>query len=75
MAHNPQFHNEKGYPNIEFPDYGYRLLAVFRFWNMVEYFFPTKYLIDKNWNDVLKEYILRNGSPQRTEIIEGKHGA
>ena len=63
-AHNPQFHNEKGYPNIESPDYGYRLLAVFRFWNMVEYFFPTKYLIDKNWNDVLKEYILRMAAPE-----------
>lgn len=53
---NPVFENEYSFPNIK-NDCGYRLLALFRAWNIVEYFFPYKHLTDKNWNNVLKEYI------------------
>ena len=53
---NPEFLNEKSYPS-SFPDTSCRLLALFRYWNMIQYFFPYKYLTDKNWNEVLKEYI------------------
>lgn len=60
---NPCFDTEKPYKELTDPDYGYRLLAVFRFWNMVEYFFPTKYLTDKDWNEVLPEYIHRMVNP------------
>lgn len=56
---NPCFINEKPYTELFNPDYGYRLLAVFRFWNMVEYFFPCKYMTDKLWSEILPEYILR----------------
>ena len=38
-------------------DSGLQLLSLYRYWNMVQYFFPYKYLTDKEWNDVLKEYI------------------
>lgn len=58
-SQNPDFRNEKSYAYLSRPDCGYRLLAVFRFWNMVEYFYPSKYLTDKNWDEVLPEYILR----------------
>lgn len=37
---NPCFDGEKPYYDLSNPDYGYRLLTVFRFWNMVEYFLP-----------------------------------
>ncbi|WP_418990762.1 hypothetical protein [Alistipes sp.] len=60
---NACFDNEKPYAELTDPDYGYRLLSVFRFWNMVEYFFPTKYLTNKDWNEVLPEYIARMVCP------------
>jgi len=54
---NPEFKNENAYTSIPYPDTGYRLLALFRYWNMINYFFPNKDLIDKDWNTTLKEYI------------------
>lgn len=54
---NPIFQNEKAYEQMNFSDDGYRLLALFRYWNMIENFFPYKHLIKKDWNQVLKQYI------------------
>ncbi|GHU91031.1 hypothetical protein FACS1894155_10180 [Bacteroidia bacterium] len=51
------FLNEKPYSQMPYPDDGVRLLALYRYWNMIHYFFPYKYLTDKDWNTVLKEYI------------------
>jgi carboxyl-terminal processing protease len=51
--------NEPKYENFEFPEQNYRLLSLFRYWNIVEYFYPYKYLTDQNWNDVLSEMIPR----------------
>lgn len=54
---NPVFTNEKAYSMMQYPDDGFRLLALFRYWNIIEYFFPYRHLIDKEWGIVLKEYI------------------
>jgi C-terminal processing protease CtpA/Prc len=54
---NPLFLNENEYANMPYPDAGFRLLALYRYWNMVYYFFPSRYMTDKDWNDVLGEYI------------------
>lgn len=54
---NSEFQNENPYTNMPYPDAGYRLLALYRYWNMIHYFFPNKYLTDKDWNTTLKEYI------------------
>ena len=55
---NPNFKNEKSYSGMNYQDdSGIRLLALFRYWNMIEYFFPYKHLTDKNWNVVLSEFI------------------
>lgn len=54
---NPEFLHENSYEKMTFPDAGFRLLALYRYWNMIHYFFPYKYQTDKNWNEVLKEYI------------------
>ena len=48
---------EKTYAEMEFPDKEYRLLALFRFWNVINYFFPYKDLIGTNWNEILPKYI------------------
>lgn len=54
---NPQFTNEKAYDEMLYPDAGFRLVSLFRYWNMIEYFFPYKYAIDKNWRLVLKAFL------------------
>ncbi|HEC44460.1 MAG TPA: peptidase S41 [Bacteroides sp.] len=54
---NPIFKHENRYPEMLYPDDGYRLLALFRYWNMIQYFFPYKNLIGEDWNGILPEYI------------------
>ncbi|SHN01941.1 Peptidase family S41 [Chryseobacterium carnipullorum] len=56
------FKNENSYGS-KFTSKQTSLLELFRYWNLVEYFFPYKYQTDQNWNDVLKEMI-----PKFTEI-------
>lgn len=49
--------NEEAYAGLTYPDVGYRLLALFRYWNVIEYYYPHKYLIDKDWQEVLVDFI------------------
>ena len=64
-AGNPDFSNEAAYAtpvpgsSPRPPDPGYRLLAVLRFWNIIEYWFPYRDLIPERWDDVLGEFIPR----------------
>ncbi|MBR4135124.1 MAG: peptidase S41 [Bacteroidales bacterium] len=51
------FTHENDYAEMECPDAGFRLLALYRYWNMVYYFFPDKYLMDADWNTVMKNHI------------------
>lgn len=53
---NPVFKENK-YENIQDPDAGFRLLSLYRYWNMIQYFFPYKNLIGEDWKDVLPEFI------------------
>lgn len=54
---NPNFTHENTYSSMSYPDDGFRLLSLYKFWNMVAYFYPNKHLTNKKWNTVLKEYI------------------
>lgn len=54
---NPEFKNENSYKEMKYPDAGFRLLCLFRYWNIIQYYFPYKYLIEENWNNVLPEFI------------------
>lgn len=54
---NVELRNETIHDNFEYPDQNYRLLSLFRYWNVVEYFYPYKYQTDENWNEVLKNMI------------------
>jgi C-terminal processing protease CtpA/Prc len=47
------------YAGMTFPSEEYRLLALFRFWNVINYFYPYKELTDKPWNMVLADFIPR----------------
>ena len=54
---NPIFQHEHPYPHMEWTDDGFKLLGLFRYWNMIEYFFPYRHLMDENWDEVLREFI------------------
>lgn len=47
------------YADMTFPSAEYRLLALFRFWNVINYFFPYKNLIGDSWETVLPRYIAK----------------
>tara|TARA_R110000868_G_scaffold411634_2_gene706566 strand:- start:27 stop:1652 length:1626 start_codon:yes stop_codon:yes gene_type:complete len=49
--------NEPIYKDFEYPDEEYRLLGLAKYWNIIEYFYPYKYLTDQNWDLVLNEMI------------------
>ncbi|HTF31591.1 MAG TPA: S41 family peptidase [Flavitalea sp.] len=50
------FSGEKRYDSIGFPDVRYRLLFLSRFWNIINYFAPYKYLAT-DWDGVLEKTI------------------
>ena len=53
----PVFKNENPYPTMKYPDVGFRILALYRYWNIIQYYFPYKYLIGEDWKKVLQEFI------------------
>ncbi|HEY4128020.1 MAG TPA: S41 family peptidase [Gammaproteobacteria bacterium] len=56
---NPIFKNELRYESLQFPDPGFQLLALFRFWNMVQYWYPYRDVIGEDWGKVLEDSIPR----------------
>lgn len=42
---------------VLFPEEAIRLLAVFRFWNAINYFYPYKHIMDNDWDSVLLQFI------------------
>jgi len=55
-----QYHDEADYPSEE-----KRILAVFRYWNIINYFFPYKYIMDQDWDSTLREFM--------TSIVEASN--
>ena len=64
---NIQITNEIEYPNFDWNNQNLRLLAIFRYWNIVEYFFPYKYQMDQNWETTLEEMVPRFKNPKSEE--------
>ncbi len=56
---NPSFKTEASYKSMNSEDGGFRMLALFRYWNIIDYFFPYKHLFTKDWTEILKEFIPR----------------
>lgn len=54
---NPDFTFESLYADMPYPDHGFRLLALYKYWNCIHYFFPYRHLMDKPWAPVLQEYL------------------
>ncbi|MGS2740822.1 S41 family peptidase [Sinomicrobium sp. M5D2P17] len=53
----PIIQNEPEYGDMDYTDEAYRLLLLSRYWNIIAYFYPYKYLTDQSWDDVLTEMI------------------
>ncbi len=49
--------SECKYGEMDIPDTGFRLLALYRYWGIIEYFFPYRYAIDGDWDDALRTYV------------------
>jgi C-terminal processing protease CtpA/Prc len=54
---NPVFDHELPYRGFRSPDAGFQLLALFRFWNIIEYWYPYRDIVAENWDNVLTEFI------------------
>jgi C-terminal processing protease CtpA/Prc len=50
---NPSFDHELSYQNIKLPDTGFQILALYRLWNIIEYWFPYRDLLPEDWDKVL----------------------
>ncbi len=64
-AGNPEFKNERAYPAMAYPDLGYRILSLYRYWGMINYFFPYRDVIGEDWNAVLSTSI--------TDFVDAKN--
>jgi C-terminal processing protease CtpA/Prc len=53
----PLFLGEKEYPTPAYPAEAYRLLGLFRYWNVIEYYYPFKAGTARDWQRVLPAYI------------------
>jgi C-terminal processing protease CtpA/Prc len=59
QAGNPLFDHESAYEPLRFPDSGYQLLALYRLWNIVEYWAPDRDVVGEDWPRELSEFIPR----------------
>ena len=55
-ANNPSFDHEEPYKTIQWTDTGYRILTLYRYWNIIQYFYPYKYLIE-NWDAAVQKML------------------
>lgn len=42
---------------MKYDDSGYKLLSLFRYWNIIDYYYPYKDIIEENWDEVLNTFI------------------
>ncbi len=70
---NPRFEHEPSYASLKFPDPGYQLLALFRLWNIVHYFYPARDTMapDPDQTAAYWESALTEALP-RTALAPGK---
>jgi C-terminal processing protease CtpA/Prc len=57
VAGNARFDHELSYPGVKFPDSGFQLLALFRWWNIIQYWYPYRLVSQQDWAAVLIEFI------------------
>jgi C-terminal processing protease CtpA/Prc len=48
---------DRQYEDMLYPGREYRLLALFRLWNVIQLFYPYKHLLDRDWDDALATFL------------------
>lgn len=82
---NISLENEPEYNDLDWQNPDMRLLIGFKYWNIIEYFFPYKYQTDQPWEEVLLETIpklrtapseveFHNALQQMVVKIDDSHG-
>jgi len=71
---NPIFENERAYGHVKLPDAGFQILALYRFWNIIAYWFPYRDVIGQDWDQVLEEFLprialARSGDSYQRELM------
>jgi len=56
-AVNLSFATDTSYASGDLTDLQIRLLALFRYWNCINYFYPYKNIIDQDWDNTLNEML------------------
>ncbi|WP_375416241.1 S41 family peptidase [uncultured Hymenobacter sp.] len=56
---NTVFPHEEAYADQACPTPGLRLLALCRYWNMLQYYYPYPYTWNEDWSDVLTDLLPR----------------
>jgi C-terminal processing protease CtpA/Prc len=56
-AEEPLERRDDAYEDTRYPAVQYRLLALFRAWSVIGWFYPYRHLLDRNWDAVLREFI------------------
>ena len=56
--------NEKTTEDFTWEQKKFRMLTLFRYWNVIEYFAPNKYKMDKNWHTCLEDILPKITNPK-----------
>jgi C-terminal processing protease CtpA/Prc len=65
------FRHELAYADQHFPDPGLQLLILYRFWNIVEYWYPYRDVIGEDWSKVLRDFVPRFAeAPDRDVYVQ-----
>jgi C-terminal processing protease CtpA/Prc len=67
---NPIFDHEPAYSGIKLPDEGFQILALYRFWNIIEYWYPNRDIVGENWDSVLAEFLPRIALAKTAETYQ-----
>jgi C-terminal processing protease CtpA/Prc len=67
---NPTFDHELAYTGAKPGDSGYQILAVYRFWNMIEYWFPYRDVITGKWDDALRQSLPKIATAQADDVYQ-----
>lgn len=67
---NPVFEHESAYTDLKLPDIGYQLLGLYRFWNIIEYWFPYRDVLGEDWPKVLSQFVPRIGMAKDPEAYQ-----
>jgi C-terminal processing protease CtpA/Prc len=61
------FKNLKNYFNLDYTNKNSKLLMFYAYWNVVEYYYPYKYIMDQKWDKTLDEllpFVVESKTPE-----------